>query len=55
MNDINWREELLDSTKFNQTEEKLLKDGPKSLTDSSFLSALYTLGKDERLPRNSYT
>ena len=42
MSDINWREELLDSAKFNQKEEKFLKDGPKSLTDSWFLGALYT-------------
>ncbi|WP_269607634.1 hypothetical protein [Prochlorococcus marinus] len=45
MSDINWREELLDSAKFNQKEDKFLKDGPKSLTDSWFLSALYTRWK----------
>ncbi len=45
MSDINWREELLDSAKFNQKEEKLLKGGPKSLTDSWFLGALYTRWK----------
>ena len=45
MNDINWREELLDSAKFNQKEEKFLKDGQKSLTDGWFLGALYTRWK----------
>ena len=42
MNDINQKEEFLDSAKFNQKEEKLMKGGPKSLADSWFIAALYT-------------
>ena len=38
---INWKQELLDSQRFNKKEEKLLKEGAKSLTDSWYLSALY--------------
>tara|TARA_B100001250_G_scaffold381150_1_gene373219 strand:- start:236 stop:499 length:264 start_codon:yes stop_codon:yes gene_type:complete len=45
MNKINWREELLDSSKFNEKEEKLLKHGAKSLSQSWLLGALYTRWK----------
>ncbi len=38
---IDWKKELLDSQRFNKKEEKLLKDGAKSLTDSWYLGALY--------------
>ena len=38
---INWKQELLDSQRFNKKEEKLLKEGAKSLTESWYLSALY--------------
>jgi len=38
---IDWKQELLDSQGFNKKEEKLLKDGAKSLTDSWYLGALY--------------
>ena len=41
MTEINWKQELLDSQRFNKKEEKLLKDGAKSLTDSWYLGALY--------------
>ena len=41
MNDINWREELLDSAKFNKKEENLLRHGAKSLAQSWHLGALY--------------
>ena len=45
MNKINWREELLDSSKFNEKEEKLLKHGAKSLSQIWLLGALYTRWK----------
>ena len=51
MNEINWRQELLNSAKFNEKEEKLLKDGPKSLTASWFLGALYTRWKNMKVYR----
>ena len=38
---IDWKEELLDSEKFNKKQENLLKNGAKSLTDSWLLGALY--------------
>ena len=38
---IDWKQELLDSQKFNKKEEQLLKNGAKSLTDSWYLGALY--------------
>ena len=38
---IDWQQELLDSAKFNKTQENLLKNGAKSLTDSWLLGALY--------------
>ena len=38
---IDWKQELLDSEKFNKKQEKLLKIGAKSLTDSWLLGALY--------------
>ena len=45
MNEINWKQELLDSAVFNKKQEKLLKNGAKSLTDSWFLGVLYTRWK----------
>ena len=38
---IDWKQELLDSQRFNKKAEKLLKQGAKSLTDSWYLGALY--------------
>ena len=38
---IDWKQELLDSEKFNKKQENLLKNGAKSLTDSWLLGALY--------------
>ena len=38
---IDWKQELLDSANFNGKQEKILKHGPKSLTDSWLLGALY--------------
>ena len=42
---IDWKQELLDSANFNGKQEKVLKNGPKSLTDSWILAALYTRWK----------
>ena len=41
MKDIDWKQEFLASQRFNKKEEKLLKEGAKSLTDSWYLGALY--------------
>ena len=41
MEKIDWKQELLDSQRFNKKAEKLLKEGAKSLTDSWYLGALY--------------
>ena len=41
LDQIDWKQELLDSQRFNKKEEKLLKEGAKSLTDSWYLGALY--------------
>ena len=38
---IDWKQELLDSAKFNKKQENLLKNGAKSLTDNWLLGALY--------------
>ena len=43
--EIDWKEELLASQSFNKKEEKLLKYGAKSLTDSWLLGVLYTRWK----------
>ena len=43
--EIDWKEELIDSAKFNGKHERILKHGPKSLTDSWILCALYTRWK----------
>jgi len=42
---IDWKQELLDSAVFNKKQEKLLKNGAKSLTDSWLLGVLYTRWK----------
>ena len=41
---IDWKQELLDSGNFNGKKEKILKHGQKSLTDSWLLVALH-IGK----------
>ena len=41
MSDVDWKQELLHSQQFNEKEEKLLKDGAKSLAQSWWLGALY--------------
>ena len=43
--DINWREELLNSALFNQKQANLLKNGPKSLSESWLMGVLYTKWK----------
>jgi len=40
MIEIDWKQELLDSAVFNKKQEKLLKNGAKSLTDSWLLGVL---------------
>ena len=39
---IDWKQELLDSANFNLKKEKILKHAPKSLIDSWLLGALHT-------------
>ena len=38
---IDWKQELLDSEKFNKKQESPLKNSAKSLTDSWLLGSLY--------------
>ena len=42
---IDWKQERLYSANFHGKQEKILKHGPKSLTDSWILGALYTRWK----------
>ncbi len=42
---INWREELLESANFNGKQERILREGPRSLVDSWILGALYSRWK----------
>ena len=42
---IDWKQELIDSANLNGKQEKILKHGQKSLTDSWILGALYTRWK----------
>jgi len=42
---IDWQQELLDSAVFNKKQEKLLKNGPKSLSESWLMGVLYTRWK----------
>ena len=55
MNEINWKQELLDSAVFNKKQEKLLKNGAKSLTNSWLLGVLYTRWKKLKDIRESLT
>ena len=45
LDQIDWKQALLKSAKFNKKEDKLLKEGAKSLTDSWYLGALYMIYK----------
>ena len=45
MNEINWKEELLESARFNKKQDNLLKNGAKSLADSWLVGALYSRWK----------
>jgi hypothetical protein len=42
---IDWKQELLDSAKFNEKQEKLLQNSTKSLTNSWLLGVLYSRWK----------
>ena len=42
---IDWKQKILDSTKFNTQQENLLKKGAKSLTNTWLLGVLYTRWK----------
>ena len=42
---IDWKQELLDSANFNKKQENLLKNGPKSLSESWLMGVLYTRWK----------
>ena len=42
---IDWKQELLDSAKFNTKQENLLREGTKSLTNTWLLGILYTRWK----------
>ena len=39
---VDWKQELLESGRFNKFEEKLLKNGAKSLMQGFYLGLLYT-------------
>ena len=43
---IDWKQEILDSAKFNTKQESLLKNGAKSLTNTWLLGVLYTRWKN---------
>ena len=42
---IDWKQEILDSVKFNTKQENMLKKGAKSLTNTWLLGVLYTRWK----------
>ena len=42
---IDWKQEILDSAKFNTKQEIILKKGAKSLTNTWLLGVLYTRWK----------
>ena len=46
--EINWREELLESANFNGKQERILREGPRSLVDSWILGVLYSRWKKLR-------
>ena len=52
---IDWKEELLDSAKFNEKQKNLLKHGAKSLTDTWLVGALYTRWKKMKVYREPPT
>ena len=52
---IDWKQELLDSEKFNKKQENLLKNGAKSLTDSWLLGALYIRWKKSKGIREQFS
>ena len=42
---VDWKQELLDSQRFNKKEEKLLREGAKNIAQSWWLQALYVRWK----------
>ena len=48
---IDWKQEILDSAKFNTKQESLLKNGAKSLTNTWLLGVLYTRWKKLKVIR----
>ena len=42
MTEIDWKQELLESGRFNKFQEKLLKNGAKSFMQGVYLGYLYT-------------
>ena len=52
---IDWKQELLDSAKFNKKQENLLKNGTKSLTDNWLLGALHQMEKVKGHSRTTFT
>ena len=53
--EIDWKQELLDSANFNGKKEKILKHGQKSLIDSWLLGALYNRWKKMKVYREPHT
>ena len=43
---IDWKQEILDSAKFNKKQKNMLKKGAKSLTNTWLLGVLYTRWKN---------
>ena len=41
MKDVDWKQELLYSQRFNKKEEKLLKEGAKNIAQSWWLGAMF--------------
>ena len=52
---LDWKDELLDSAKFNKKKENLLKNGSKSLTDIWLVGALSTRWKKLKVYREPAT
>ena len=46
MNEIDWKQELLDSVVLKKKQRKLLNNGAKPLTNSSLLGVLYIRWKN---------
>ena len=55
MKEIDWKQEFIDSAVFNKKQEKLSKNGAKSLTDTWSLGVLCTIWKKIKGIRESFT